>query len=116
MEGEICQHLSLFLRKGWTGIENKLGGRQRNAISYLPIDPPANGLVVFVSHGLGLSMWAAHGTQPDASCLLGTHLEGTPVCWRLNLAFSKAAPASFLGKFLLKLPKQMDLSSNMMPA
>lgn len=56
MEGGICQDLSLFLHEGWTGLENKLGGRQRNAIAYLPIDPPANGLVVFVSHGLGLSM------------------------------------------------------------
>lgn len=56
MEGGICQHLSLFLHEGWTGLGNQLGSRQRNAIAYLPIDPPANGLVVFVSHGLGLSM------------------------------------------------------------
>lgn len=33
MEGGICQDLSLFLHEGWTGLENKLGGRQRNAIA-----------------------------------------------------------------------------------
>lgn len=65
----------------------------------------------------GLSAWAAHCTELNIPCPLGTHLEGTPVCWRPNLAFSKASSSQFSGQIsLLKLPKQMNLSSNMMPA
>lgn len=65
----------------------------------------------------GLPAKAAHCTELNTPCPLGTHLEGTPVCWRPNLAFSKASSSQVSGQIsLLTLPKQMDLSSNRMPA
>jgi hypothetical protein len=114
--GEICQHLSLFLCKGWTGFENELGADK--------------GMQCDICHSIHLPMaWSSlfntvwgslhrlHTVLTGRCHPLGTHLEGTPVCWSLHLAISKVRACQFSGQIsLLKLPKQMDLSSNMMPA
>lgn len=118
MEGKICQHLSLFLYKGWTRV-GKISratdkGMQSDICQSMQLPMAGSSLFNTVR---GLAAKAAHRTAWNTPCPLGTHLERTPVCWRPNLAFSKASSSQFSGQIsLLKLPKQMDLSSNMMSA
>lgn len=105
------QRLEWAMKMSWAADK----GMQSDIPQSMPL--PMAGSPLFDTVWGGLPAKAAHCTELNTPCPLGTHLEETPDCRRPNLAYSKASSSLFSGQIsLLKLPKQMDLSSNMVPA
>lgn len=94
MEGDICQPLprdpppEVALARS-----REPGSRQRDAAgSCPPVHLPEAGSSLCHAWSEGSGPGCAPYGEPAAPCLRGSHLEGTPICWRPPVAFFQLQP------------------------